>query len=332
MFSSRIFTAWYVGMMIAWVPLFQAFCSIGFLLDHWYSPAVMVLGAFVAGLTPEGGGAVAFPVLSVFLSIDRVLARDFSLMIQSIGMTSASFFILSAPNTVRRQFLPLLWFVPVCFVGFVAGMRTLQTIPVYLIQALFLSLTTTFAIAYVRGDRRGDSDGLGRLRRSDCAMLSLILFLGGICTSLFGTGADIIIYALLVTRFRMREKLATQISIVLMASMSVLGFGYRHLVDHGLAADQVQTWLCAYPVVLFMAPFGAYVLQRIHRDWMLKAVVILNVGQLLYFNLSKPSLPKLIASLVFSGLLMVAFHHAVTRLSRKEAPLPPAPGTPAKSL
>lgn len=36
----------------------------------------MVLGAFVAGLTPEGGGAVAFPVLSVFFNIDRVLARD----------------------------------------------------------------------------------------------------------------------------------------------------------------------------------------------------------------------------------------------------------------
>jgi hypothetical protein len=97
-------------------------------------------------------------------------------------------------------------------------------------------------------------------------------------------------------------------------------------------SPQVRGKLCAYPVVLFMAPFGAEVLQRIHRDWMLRAEVVLNVGQLLYFNLSKLGLPKLIASLVFSGVLMVVFHRAVTHLSHKEAPQPPAAGTPAKSL
>ena len=46
----------------------KAICSVGFLQDHWHYPLIMVLGAFVAGLTPEGGGAVAFPVLSVFFN------------------------------------------------------------------------------------------------------------------------------------------------------------------------------------------------------------------------------------------------------------------------
>ena len=90
MFNSRIFRIWFFGMLCLWAWLFWNFNSLEFLAEHWYYPAVMVLGAFVAGLTPEGGGAVAFPVLSVFFQIDRVLARDFSLMIQSVGMTSAS--------------------------------------------------------------------------------------------------------------------------------------------------------------------------------------------------------------------------------------------------
>ena len=94
-FESRIFRSWYGAMMLLWVVLFALFNSVSFLLDHWHYPAIMVLGAFVAGLTPEGGGAVAFPVLSVFFDIKREMARDFSLMIQSIGMTSASIWILS---------------------------------------------------------------------------------------------------------------------------------------------------------------------------------------------------------------------------------------------
>lgn len=319
MFQSKIFRVWFIVMLLVWAGLFVTFNDAAFLAEHWYYPAIMVLGAFVAGLTPEGGGAVAFPVLSVFLSIDRVLARDFSLMIQSIGMTSASLFILSNPANNRAAFKPLLWFVPVCFAGFVAGMLTLQTMPVYLIQALFLSLITTFAIAYVFGEHRGHEPALRATGPRDRVMLAFILFLGGMCTSLFGTGADIIIYALLVTRFRMREKTATQISIMLMAAMSILGYGYRQFVDHGLTNEQVRTWLCAYPVVLFMAPFGSYILQRIQLDWMLKGVVALNIGQLLYFNLNKPSVEKLVASLIFSAVLMLVFRSMLARLSRQKA-------------
>lgn len=319
MFKSKIFRLWFAIMLLVWVALFVAFNDAAFLAEHWYYPAIMVLGAFVAGLTPEGGGAVAFPVLSVFLSIDRVLARDFSLMIQSIGMTSASIFILTNPVNNRAAFNPLLWFVPVCFAGFVAGMLTLQAIPVYIIQALFLSLITTFAIAYVFGEHRGHAAMLGIAGMGDKAMLASILFLGGMCTSLFGTGADIIIYAMLVTRFRMQEKTATQISIMLMAAMSILGYAYRQFVDHGLTNEQVRTWLCAYPVVLFMAPFGSYILQRIHVDWMLKGVVALNIGQLLYFNINKPTAGKLVASLVFSAVLMLVFRSMLARLSRQKA-------------
>lgn len=318
MFHSRIFRFWFVLMLLVWGGLFYAFNDLQFLLAHWYYPAIMVLGAFVAGLTPEGGGAVAFPVLSVFLSIDRVLARDFSLMIQSIGMTSATIYLLSRKGAMLRTYKPVLFFIPVAFIGFVLGMITLQTIPVYIIQALFLSLITTFAIAYVFGEHRGDRDELTVTGTRDSFMLAGILLLGGMCGSLFGTGTDILIYTLLVTHFRMKEKAATHMSIMLMAATSVLGYTYRHFVDSGLTSDQVRTWLCAYPVVLFMAPFGTHILQRIHVDWMLKGIVVLNIGQLCYFNLNKPSMEKTIASVLFSVVLMLIFRMTLARLARKK--------------
>jgi uncharacterized membrane protein YfcA len=318
MFQSRVFRFWFVLMLLVWGGLFYAFNDLQFLLAHWYYPAIMVLGAFVAGLTPEGGGAVAFPVLSVFFSIDRVLARDFSLMIQSVGMTSASIYILSRNGVNLRTYKPVLLFIPVAFIGFVLGMLTLQTMPVYIIQALFLSLITTFAIAYVFGEHRGDRDELTVNGMRDSFLLVGILLLGGMCGSLFGTGTDILIYTLLVTHFRMKEKVATHMSIMLMAATSVLGYTYRHFVDSGLTSEQVRTWLCAYPVVLFMAPFGTHILQFIHVDWMLKGIVVLNIGQLCYFNLNKPSMEKTIASVLFSVVLMLIFRTALARLAKKK--------------
>ena len=317
-FESRIFRWWYIGMMALWLVLITSLSSLPFLLEHWYYPAIMVLGAFVAGLTPEGGGAVAFPVLSIFLDVDRTMARDFSLMIQSIGMTSASVWLLSRKNAPLRAYAPVLWFIPICFVGFVFGMKMLQHIPVYVIQALFLSLILTFALAYIVSKHRGTGPILPvTLGLTDRALLCVILFAGGICASLFGTGADIVLYTLLVTRFRMDEKIATHQSIMLMAAISVLGYGYRFFWDQSLTPYQVQTWLCAYPVVLFMAPFGSYILSKLNVEWMLRGVVLLNILQMAYFKLKAPSLEKLAYSAGFSAIFFMVFWFTLARLARQ---------------
>ena len=51
----------------------------------------MIFGAFIAGSTSEGGGAVAFPVMTLLLHIIPEVSRDFSLMIQSVGMFTGIF-------------------------------------------------------------------------------------------------------------------------------------------------------------------------------------------------------------------------------------------------
>ncbi|HLK15080.1 MAG TPA: sulfite exporter TauE/SafE family protein [Fimbriimonadaceae bacterium] len=317
MFKSKIFTTWYFSALTLWVVLFSLFDSILFFLGHWYYAAMMVGGAFVAGFTPEGGGAVAFPVLSVFLKVDRVLARDFSMMIQSIGMTSASVFILTQAQTRVRDYRPLFGLVPVALIGTTLGFLLLQKIPVYIIQAMFLSLSATFVIAYYLSDHRGTQETVNIESRLDLFYLGLVLVLGGMISSLFGTGADVVLYLLLITHFNMTAKKATRISIVLQAAISLFGFSYRAFIDQGLTSYQIKTWLCAFPVVLFMAPFGVYVLSRLHVNWMLRAIILLNLFQLAYFNLKEPSIPKLTASLIFCGALAVIFYFMLRRMAGK---------------
>jgi hypothetical protein len=69
----------------------------------------------VAGATSEGGASVAFPVMTLVFGIAPVVARDFSFMIQSVGMTCASFTILymgtlpcCAPLALSLQALSIL--------------------------------------------------------------------------------------------------------------------------------------------------------------------------------------------------------------------------------
>jgi uncharacterized membrane protein YfcA len=69
---------------------------------HWPIALAMALGSYVAGSTPMGGGTVGFPILVLLFGLPATLGRDFSFAVQSIGMTSASIFILA-----RRQ--PRAW-------------------------------------------------------------------------------------------------------------------------------------------------------------------------------------------------------------------------------
>lgn len=328
MFKSKIFSTWYFLALAIWVVLFSVFNSISFFVAHWYYAAMMVGGAFVAGFTPEGGGAVAFPVLSVFLHVDRVLARDFSMMIQSIGMTSASIFILTHKDTDPRDYKPLLIFVPVCAVGTLLGFMFLQHIPVPIIQAMFLSLSVTFVIAYYFSDHRGSETRVLVKNNLDIAYLGFILVIGGMVSSLFGTGGDVVLYLLLVSHFNMTAKKATRISIFLQASISILGYSYRAFVDHGLTNYQIRTWLCAFPVVLFMAPFGVYILAKLHVNWMLRFIIALNIFQIVYFNVMGPSLPKVIASGICTTVLGITFYfmlrHVSNRAKASEGALPQA--------
>ena len=52
-----------------------------------------------------GGGTVAFPFLVLFLDMPAALGRNFGLAIQSIGMTSAAFFIICRRIPIETRML-----------------------------------------------------------------------------------------------------------------------------------------------------------------------------------------------------------------------------------
>ncbi|KAK7235224.1 membrane transporter protein [Aureococcus anophagefferens] len=105
----------------------------------------MVLGSFIAGSTPLGGGVVGFPVAVLVLRMEPAQGRDFSAMIQAAGMTSASYLILYLkPELVHVKLVSwsIAFGVLGCIVGFVVEVDPF---------AVNLALTThllAFAVVY----------------------------------------------------------------------------------------------------------------------------------------------------------------------------------------
>lgn len=83
--------------------------------EMYWLTVTMVFGSMLAGSTSEGGAAVAFPVLTLVFGVAPAIARDFSYMIQSVGMTCAAFTIWFMG--VKLEYRSVLY----CTVGGAAG-------------------------------------------------------------------------------------------------------------------------------------------------------------------------------------------------------------------
>ncbi|CAJ1951708.1 unnamed protein product [Cylindrotheca closterium] len=208
------------------------------LLDSFrsYYPlsVAMIFGSMIAGSTPLGGGVVAFPISVLVIGFSPSQGRDFSLMIQSIGMTSASFLIVMNKPTLLVKYGELLAkTVLFNLVGLIAGM--FWTISPFAVMCLYTTAVAAFALilAYVEtclhhnisgmppkeqltrtsfdmsvDDDRGDmeiqtKDTLVEEKSNhsnlsiccDTTGMVLLGILGGLISSQIGTGADITWFA-----------------------------------------------------------------------------------------------------------------------------------------
>ena len=82
---------------------------------RWYLNITMIFGSMIAGATSEGGAAVAFPVLTLAMDVAPPIARDVSFLIQSVGMTAASFTIFAMK--IKLEWKSLIY----CTIGGTAG-------------------------------------------------------------------------------------------------------------------------------------------------------------------------------------------------------------------
>ncbi|KAI6221365.1 hypothetical protein M3Y99_01552900 [Aphelenchoides fujianensis] len=83
----------FLFFQVCWWSLALKYHLLDLYATRWQMPVTMIFGAFVSGATSEGGGAVAFPVMTLLLHIEPALARDFSLMIQSCGPQKKMIFV-----------------------------------------------------------------------------------------------------------------------------------------------------------------------------------------------------------------------------------------------
>ena len=255
-------------------------------INFWPITLMMAFGSFIAGATTEGGGAVAFPVLTLFFEIPPVMARDFAWMIQTIGMGTAAFSILIYKTPFYKKVI-----VPISLgglLGLYPGMKFLAPlVPPNYCKIFFTSLWLSFGVwiliiekrkrkLKVR-DKQNDNFSLPLTKKNTFILFSIGL-IGSQISSLTGTGLDLFSFSFLVLYFNLDPKKVTFTSIILMAVNSLFGF----LMKIGLGGPAPETWSMwwvSVPIVIFGAPLGAAFIKNKSKNFVLSLLVVIILIQ-----------------------------------------------------
>jgi uncharacterized membrane protein YfcA len=273
---------WYAyvgGFLAVWVALAFGFGLFPEILRQWPMALVMILGSLVAGSTPMGGGAVSFPFLVLWLGIPPDVARNFGLVIQALGMTSAMIFILCRRVPIQGRML--LWTVAGAAAGMFIGTAFIAPHmgPNY-VKLTFACMWMSFALLTIAKNREfcAIAGSLPIDKRVAMRTGLLVGMTGGIIASIIGLGVEMALYTVLVLLFRCDLKIAIPTAVSAMAVTSVFGLA-AHLWLGDIPRDVAMKFLAAGPVVIFGAPIGTYIVSVIPRIRTLYVVSILCIVQ-----------------------------------------------------
>ncbi len=306
-----VFGLWLLCFYAAWLCIVLTGHHGAELRAHWGIALAMALGSYAAGSTPMGGGTVGFPVLVLLFDQPATLGRDFSFAVQSIGMTSASIYILC-----RRQALEwviLRWAMVGSLLGTPLGIFLIAPhVPALAIKILFAITWASFGVLHLRRTREicsniGETPAAHRFDRN--VGFTIGLAAGALVASITGVGIDMILYAVMVLLMRVDLKVAIPSSVLIMAFTSLIGMATK-LLFTGVQPGVYENWLAAAPVVVLGAPFGAFIVAKIGRKPTLLVVAILCVGQFfwtLHEEWAHLGIPGAGAALVAVGLLNLGF-------------------------
>lgn len=243
---SRLALAVSLGVTLLWLVWVVVRGHGPRVVEHWVSAVTMVFGSFVAGATPQGGGAVAFPVFTKVLEVPASVARSFSLTIQSVGMGAASLSIIINRRAVSWR--ALFFAVPGAAAGFSLGVLFLlsdsepfgpSVLPGPFVKVGFTLLVSAMALVTWIGYRDQIVETLERLPKQLSLRLRLALFcsglLGGGLSSLVGSGTDVCLYVCLVIFAGLRPKVGIATSVLAMTFISWLGLVYFAVFEGHLA-------------------------------------------------------------------------------------------------
>jgi len=252
-----------------WVPVGQ----------HWPMSLVMILGSLVAGSTPMGGGTVAFPILVLVFKQQASNARNFGLIIQALGMTSAMIFIIGRriPVPVRL----LVGSTAGAAIGFGVGTFLIGPhVQSSLVKLLFSCLWMSFGLLTLA--RNGEICGMKGKGPGDTPAAELIGLLagiiGGTIASMIGVGVEMAVYTVMVLLFRTDLKISIPTAVCAAALASIEG-AILHIYMGDVDSQAVFNWLAAGPIVIFGAPTGAFLMSILPRMKVLYFVAGLCVFQ-----------------------------------------------------
>jgi uncharacterized membrane protein YfcA len=281
-------------------------------IDNWFMSVTMIFGSFIAGASSEGGGAIAYPVMTLMFDITPEIARNFSLAIQSVGMTAASLWILAKRITIEKTYLLLSGSGGL--IGIVVGtIWVAPKVPSAYAKMMFVSFWLSFGIAlfvinHVR--KRETQMSLPDLSSYQEIELILIGVVGGTMSAIFGNGIDICTFSFVTLKYSLSEKVATPTSVVLMTSNAVVGTVLHMFVIGDIQIEAFNYWLVCIPFVLVGAPFGAFIIDKINRITIAVMLYIIIVAQFVaaFFVIEPSGMLLLISFLTFlSGIIIFFF-------------------------
>lgn len=275
-----IWFLWLAAFYSTWLTLIVTGQHMQTLRDHWGIAVAMAAGSYVAGSTPMGGGTVGFPILVLLFHQSAQLGRDFSFAVQSIGMISASIFIISRRQ--RLEWTMLGGAIAGSLIGTPLGiLYVAPLIPGLWIKIVFAVIWASFGVLHLYRTREfAAAEGLAPINRTFDwrAGMAVGLFSGLTMVSITGVGIDMMIYAVLVLLRQADLKIAIPTSVVIMAFNSVLGVVTKNLTS-GMLPGVYENWLAAAPIVALGAPLGVFVVNVIGRAPTLYFVSVLCLGQ-----------------------------------------------------
>lgn len=308
---------WYLYLILMysiWAWLLFTGPGLHHYIENWPIALVMIFGSAVAGFTPEGGGAIAYPILSIWFTFPSTIARDFSLAIQAIGMTSASIYILASRRRSWNFYRHVPLYVLLNILGLIIGLAHFGSQSSPFLQMFFVSLALAFITAFWSVKRFGDKNDFDLNNGFRIVVVGVMCFFGGIASSAFGTGADMLLFVCLSCWFGMKEKAATDISILVMAAVSIIGILIRMLLQNTVDPVVYAMWLAAVPMVLLGAPLGNWLLTKVNKESMLGFLLMFNAWTFAWWNYKNLSyiwiaIPVVCAMYVTMSIVMLKQKH-----------------------
>ncbi len=297
---------------VVWLVAVLLGGSMGRVVDNWKSALTMLFGSFLAGSSPEGGSAVAYPVFTKGLHIPGPVARSFGLSIQAVGMGMATIAIVLTRRRVHVQ--AAIAGSVAAVVGFLGAIAVFGepsepfwplSIGTPWVKATFsivLATTSVLMIVHLRHGERGHEDRVAWSNRHTYGLI-IVALAGGVLSSLAGTGANILVFLFLVSVADIQPKVALPTALIVMTAVSIVGFGLFGLIDGQLNVDIVADrvvavggqavdleasrtdmfglWLAAVPVVVWGAPLGSWAASLVKERHLVRFVAALAITEVI---------------------------------------------------